>query len=251
MSNPILNSKFSNDFNTFDTQEGVMSIQGTAIKTFILLAITVLSASYTFMQFIQGFTDKVNILTTAGVMGGLIAAFVAIFNVRNKAVLIPAVIIYAIFEGLLLGGISGFYAVITKGSTIIVNAVCATFATMFAMLILYSTRIIKCGEKFRSTVFIATFAVFVIYAVNFIVSLFNPNATSLLMGSGPVGIGFSFIVCLIAAFNFIVDFHIIEEGQNKEMPKYFEWYGAFGLMVTLIWLYLEVLRLFAKISDNN
>ena len=229
MSNPVFNSSIAEKFIQSDDATETMSIQGAVMKTFILLAILVASSVYTFSLFMNGFIDKVNMLTWTGLI----------------------VIIYSIFEGLVVGGISALYTVYTKGSPIVANAVCATFATMIAMLILYSLRIIKCTEKFKSTILIATAAVAVIYLTTFIVGFFNPAGSSLLMGSGTVGIGFSIIVCVIAALNLIIDFHVIENGANMNMPKFFEWYGAFGLMVTLIWLYIEILRLLAKFSDRN
>ncbi|HIS53401.1 TPA: Bax inhibitor-1/YccA family protein [Candidatus Galligastranaerophilus gallistercoris] len=251
MSNPVFNSSIAEKFIQSDDATETMSIQGAVMKTFILLAILVASSVYTFSLFMNGFIDKVNMLTWTGLIGGVIAALIAIFNAGNKKILVPAVIIYSIFEGLVIGGISALYTVYTKGSPIVANAVCATFATMIAMLILYSLRIIKCTEKFKSTILIATAAVAVIYLTTFIVGFFNPAGSSLLMGSGTVGIGFSIIVCVIAALNLIIDFHVIENGANMNMPKFFEWYGAFGLMVTLIWLYIEILRLLAKFSDRN
>lgn len=249
MSNPVLNERAIENFRANESAFEVMTISGVVLKTTFLFAILLTTALYTFSLVLNGFMDKASMLGMVGAIGGFIVAMVIIFA-RNSKILAPLTMLYAGLEGLLIGGISALFAA-KNGVAIIGQASLATFATLFAMLFLYSARIIKCTEKFKSTIIIGTFATFVVYVVTFIMSLFNPASSSLLMGSGPVGIGFSVIVCLIAAFNLIIDFHIIETAKNMNLDKSFEWYGGFSLMVTLIWLYIEFLKLLSKLNSRN
>lgn len=249
MSNPTLNNTAIEKYVQGGEQLEAMSISGTVLKTALLLAVLVFSSTFTFTMVLKGFLDKAMMLGTVGVIGGLITALVIIFS-KNIKLTGPLSILYSVFEGLAVGGISAVY-VAQYGGGLVANAIVATFAALFAMLFLYSAKIIKCSEKFRSTIIAATFGILVIYLVSFVVSFFNPNAGSMLMGSGPVGIGFSAIVCVIAALNFIIDFSIIENAKNANMSKDFEWYGAFSLMVTLIWLYIEILKLLAKLNSKR
>ena len=163
---------------------------------------------------------------------------------KNKF-LVP---IYAVCEGLALGGISATFEASYPG--IVSQAVAGTFAALFSMLILYRAKIISCTDKFRSVIFIATASIAVVYLVNFIGSFFNMQVP-LLNSSSNAGIAITAIVVVIAALNLIVDFDFIERGAENMLPKDYEWYGAFGLMVTLVWLYLEILRLLAKLSDRR
>ena len=163
---------------------------------------------------------------------------------KNKY-LVP---VYAVCEGMMLGGISATFEVSYPG--IVSQAVAGTFAALFAMLILYRTGVIRCTDKFRSVIFIATASIAVIYLVNFIGSFFGLHVP-LINSSSTYGILISAIVCVIAALNLIVDFDFIERGAQNYLPKDYEWYGAFGLMVTIVWLYLEILRLLAKLSDRR
>lgn len=249
MSNPVLNNRIQERFMQSADSYGAMTISGTVLKTLFLFAILLTSAFYTFSLMLNGFMDKALMLGTVGAIGGLITAFVIIFS-RNEKILAPLAILYSALEGLFIGGISASFA--GKGNlSLVVNAVFATFAVLAAMLFLYSAKIIKCTEKFQSIVILATFSVLIIYLVTFIMGFFNPAASSVLMGSGNAGILFSILVCIIAASNLIVDFHIVENAKNLNLSKSFEWYGAFSLMVTLIWLYIEVLKLLSKLSSRN
>lgn len=240
MANPILNDRFTQAEGVINGQ--VMTINGTLDKTFLLFLCALLPAAYTWNQFMSGFTDKAYMLMTVGAIVGFIFALIVAFT-RNKY-LTP---LYAVCEGLFLGGISAVFNVQYPG--IVIQAVLGTFASMFTMLGLYRIGVIKCTDKFRSIIFIATISVAVLYLIQWIGSFFHYSIPAI-FGSGTIGIGFSVIVVAIAALNLILDFDFIEKGAQAMLPKDYEWYGAFGLMVTLVWLYIEILRLLAKLRDR-
>jgi uncharacterized YccA/Bax inhibitor family protein len=212
-----------------------MSIQGTVNKTFLLLLITVFSASWVwdnpgrFLPFIW-----------LGVIGGLIVAMVTVFKKELSPITSP---IYAFVEGLVLGTISAIFERTYPG--IVIQAVALTFGTLFCLLMAYKSRLIKVTENFKLGVVAATGGIFLIYLVSFIMGFFG-KTIPLIHESGLIGIGFSLFVVVIAALNLVLDFDFIEKGAEYGAPKYMEWYGAFALMVTLIWLYLEILRLLSK-----
>ena len=222
-----------------------MTIQGSVNKTLILLGCVVLSACYTWGLVMKGFTDLAGMLTTGGIIAGLILSLIIIFTRKAMNILTP---LYALAEGLALGGISAVYAAQYAG--IVMQAVIITFAVLFTMLLLYKADIIRCTDTFRSVIFTATASVAIVYLIQIVASLFGRGIPQIFTAS-PIGIGFSVIVSLIAAFNLIIDFDFIERGTNFMLPKEYEWYGAFGLMVSLIWLYLEILRLLAKINSKR
>ena len=240
MANPILNDRFTQAEGVINGQ--VMTINGTLDKTFLLFLCALLPAAYTWNQFMSGFTDKAYMLMTVGAIVGFIFALIVAFT-RNKY-LTP---LYAVCEGLFLGGISAVFNAQYLG--IVIQAVLGTFASMFTMLGLYRIGVIKCTDKFRSIIFIATISVAVLYLIQWIGSFFHYSIPAI-FGSGTIGIGFSVIVVAIAALNLILDFDFIEKGAQAMLPKDYEWYGAFGLMVTLVWLYIEILRLLAKLRDR-
>jgi len=242
MSNPILNN-MSEQTRVLDAEP--MTVNGSINKTFVLLAFLVLAACYTWGLALTGFTDKAQMLTWGGAIVGFVLAMVIIFSRKALHILTP---IYAIAEGFFIGGISAVYAAQYAG--IVVQAVIATFATLAAMLLLFKTNLIQCTDKFRSVIFTATLSVGVIYLIQIIASLFGRGIPQIFTSSG-IGIVFSVVVVLIAAFNLIIDFDFIERGSENLLPKTYEWYGAFGLMVSLVWLYLEILRLLAKLSDRR
>lgn len=242
MSNPILN----NDFGRADERVlsgAPMTINGTINKTFLLFACALVPAYYTWSQFLAGFMDKAMMLTTIGAIVGFIVALIVAFT-KNKF-FIP---VYAVCEGLFLGGVSAMFEKQYPG--IAFQAVSGTFAAMFSMLALYRLNLIKCTDKFRSVIFTATVSIAVLYLMQIIASFFHYSIPGI-FESGMVGIGFSVLVVAIAALNLIIDFDFIEKGSQNMIPKDYEWYGAFGLMVTLVWLYIEILKLVAKLRDNN
>ena len=222
-----------------------MTVSGSINKTLVLLGLLVLAASYTWGLIAKGFTDMASMLMLGGAVVGFVIAMVICFTRKALPVLTP---VYAACEGLFIGGISALYAGQYTG--IVLQAVILTFAVMFSMLLLYKARIIQCTETFRSVILTATLSVCAVYLIQIIANLFGRGIPQIFTAS-PIGIGFSVIVVLIAAFNFIIDFDFIERGEQNMIPKDFEWYGAFGLMVTLVWLYLEVLRLLAKVNSRR
>lgn len=237
MSNPILNDRFMETEGVVGGQ--IMTVNGTLDKTFLLFLCALLPAAYTWQ--LAG-TDQGNMLTTVGAIAGFVIALIVAFT-RNKY-LTP---VYAVCEGLFLGGISAMFNAAYPG--IVIQAVLGTFAAMFTMLGLYRIGAIKCTDKFRSVIFTATISIAVLYLIQWIGSFFHYSIPAI-FGAGTIGIGFSVLVVAIAALNLILDFDFIEKGSKAMLPKDYEWYGAFGLMVTLVWLYIEILRLLAKLRDR-
>ena len=223
-----------------------MTLNGTVNRTGILLLCALATASYTWYSFMQT-RDPGSIggLLTLGVIGGLIAAMVTIFKTSWAPVTAP---IYALFEGLFLGGISAFLELRYPG--IAMQAVGLTFGVLMTMLVVYASGMIRVTNKLRIGIIAATGGICLFYLMEMILGLFHMNFIAV-NGSGIVGIGFSLFVCAIAALNLVLDFDFIEQGVNYGAPKYMEWYGAFGIMVTLVWLYVEILNLLSKMRSRN
>lgn len=223
-----------------------MTLNGTVNRTGILLICAFATAAYTWRAFMQTHdpTD-VSGLLMLGVFGGFITAMVTIFKQSWAPVTAP---IYALLEGLFLGGISAFLEQRYPG--IAVQAVGLTFGTLLTMLVLYSSGLIRVTNKLRIGVIAATGGIALFYLMEIVLGFFHINFVSI-NGSGVIGIGFSLFVCAIAALNLVLDFDFIEQGVNAGAPKFMEWYGAFGIMVTLVWLYLEILRLLGKMRSRN
>ncbi|MFH1836774.1 MAG: Bax inhibitor-1/YccA family protein, partial [Candidatus Omnitrophota bacterium] len=204
-------------------------------KTFILLLITSVVASWVWAEPLTR-----GGLIIPGAILGFITAMVTVFKKEWAHVTAP---LYAFFEGAVLGGVSALFEAQYPG--IVVQAVFLTFGTLFCLLIAYRSGLIKATENFKLGVFAATGAIVLIYIVSMVMGFFGARIP-LIHESGPIGIGFSLVVVVIAALNLVLDFDFIEKGAERGAPRYMEWYGAFGLMVTLVWLYLELLRLLAK-----
>lgn len=243
MSNPVFNNCSSVEERILDGQP--CSVQGTINKTFLLLCVTIAAFFLNFRMCLMNNAETASMLGMVSIFAALILALIISFKPKTAPILSP---IYAFCEGLLLGFISYIFEAQYKG--IAVQAVVATFGTLFAMLMLYSAKVITATEKFRSTIFIATIGIALIYLISFVLSFFHINVPAI-YSSSPIGIAFSVIVCLIAAFNLILDFDFVERASANLLPKYYEWYGAFGLLVTIVWLYIEILRLLAKLRSNN
>ncbi len=243
MSNPLFNNNVAEQARVLEGEP--MTINGAVNKTFILLACVVIAAFYTWFLAFSGYTDKAQMLTFGGAIAGFIIAMVICFTRKAMHILAP---LYAVCEGFFVGGISAVYAAQYAG--IVMQAVLCTFAALFSMLALYRFGVIRCTDKFRAVVFTATLSVALVYLIQIIASFFGRGIPQIFTAS-PIGIGFSVIVVAIAALNLIIDFDFIERGSQNFFEKKYEWYGAFGLMVSLIWLYLEVLRLIAKLNDRN
>jgi uncharacterized YccA/Bax inhibitor family protein len=223
-----------------------MTLSGTVNKTGILLICALATASWTWYRFLTSRdVAEVAPLLMVGLIGGFICAMVTIFKKEWAGVTAP---LYAALEGLALGGMSAIFELRYPG--IAFQAVGLTFGTLFVLLFLYSSRIIHVTQKFRLGIVAATGGIMVFYLAEMLLGFFGVHFTSV-NGSGMIGIGFSLIVVAVAALNLVLDFDFIERGVNYGAPKYMEWYGAFGIMVTLVWLYLEMLRLLSKINRRN
>ena len=235
--NPTLNEKMFKPIGFESTSH--MTESGTYNKTAILLLIAVITASYTYANQLTG-------LMMIGAIGGFILAIVTAFKQSWSPVTAP---LYAALEGLFLGGISFIYQAQYPG--IVTNAIMLTFAVMAIMFFVYRYEIIKVTNKVRTMIMVGTGAIMLVYIVGFIMSFFGTEIP-MIHSNGLVGIGFSLVVVGIASFNLLLDFDFIQRaGRSGQMPKHMEWYGAFALMVTLVWLYLEILRLLAKLQDRR
>ena len=238
--NPTLSDATFADFENVDQK--TMTLQGTVNKVGILLALVVLSAAYTWnVYFVSGSPGA---LMPIGTFWWHVFLLLLPSSKRTgRCTLLP----YAILEGLFLGGISAIFESQYPG--IVIQATGLTFGTLASLLVLYKTGIIKPTENFRLMVVSATMGIALLYVVSFIMSMFG-TGIGFIHDNGIFGIGFSLFVVGIAALNLVLDFDFIEEGSEKNAPKYMEWFGAFALMVTLIWLYLEMLRLLAKLRSR-
>ncbi len=254
--NPALSDKAFMQQGMYDSTN-TMTLQGTVNKTFVLLGLLVLSAAWVWGKVVQpadalGYEMAAQSTSTAvmplmmgGAIGGFILAMVTIFKKEWAGVTAP---LYALCEGLFVGGISGIFEMQFPG--IVMQAVGLTFGTLFCLLGAYKSGLIKATENFKLGVVAATGGIFVIYLISFIMSFFGASIP-LIHSSGPFGIAFSLFVVVVAALNLVMDFDFIERASESNVPKYMEWYGAFGLMVTLIWLYIEILRLLAKLQSRR
>jgi len=247
--NPALREQIFENAAATGFAESTMTIVGTARKTGILLLLVILTAGFTWRLF-YGAADVASGAAAVmpwmmvGIFGGLIVAIVTIIK-RDWAMITAP--IYALLEGLALGGISAIFE--QAYPSIVMPAVGLTFGTLAVMLIIYANRWIQVTEKFRIGIIAATGAICLVYLATFVMNLFGTTIPYIHSG-GPIGIIFSVVVIVIAALNLVLDFDLIERGSEMGAPKYMEWYGAFGLMVTLIWLYLEFLRLLAKMRQR-
>jgi uncharacterized YccA/Bax inhibitor family protein len=245
-SNPALSG------DTFRTGEAAyregMTISGAVNKTGILLICCVATASWTWNRFFNAPPEEamqaIGPMILVGGIGGFILAMVTIFKKEWSAVTAP---IYALLEGLVLGGVSAMLEMRFHG--IAIQAVALTFGTLVAMLLAYRSGLIRMSDKLRLGIVAATGGIAVFYFLQFILGFFGVHFTAINSAS-PIGIGFSIIVVIVAALNLVLDFDLIENGARMGAPKYMEWYGAFALMVTLIWLYFEILRLLSKFRSR-
>lgn len=245
-SNPALVSKPFSGFG-YMTDTNTMTVRGTVNKTAILLLLVVLPAAYIWNLFNASAQNAAAVQTWmwVGLIGGLILSLVTIFKKEWAPLSAP---LYAVMEGIFLGGLSAQFQQAYPG--IVVQAVSLTLAVMLVMLAVYQSGWIRPTESFKMGVVAATGGIMVVYLVSIVLSLFGINV-SFIQGSGLFSILFSVFVCVIAALNFVLDFDFIQQGARNNVPKYMEWYGAFALMVTLIWLYIEILRLLVKLNGRR
>ena len=242
--NPAFRSKaFTERSSDFSTSE-VMTLSGTVNKTGFYLLLCFMTAAWTWNQLYTG--ADVGIYLWGGLGGGFIAALVTIFKPTLAPYSAP---IYALLEGFMIGGISAIFESMYPG--IVIQAVGLTFGTLAALLMAYKTGLIKPTENFRLMIVSATAGIALLYIVNIAMMVFGSGeGIGFIHSSGTFGIIFSLAVVAIAALNLVLDFDFIEQGSENGLPKHMEWFGAFSLMVTLVWLYLEILRLIAKLRSN-
>jgi uncharacterized YccA/Bax inhibitor family protein len=240
-SNPSLNSK---TFERAAPGAGVMTIEGTVNKVGILLVLMLVPAAYMWSKVLNAWDPSAAMATAGlGAIGALIFAIITIFKKTWAPVTAP---IYAVLEGLFLGAISGVFNQAYPG--IVMQAIALTMGTLLTLLLAYRTGLIRATENFKLGVVAATGAIAMLYLVSIVMGFFGTRIP-FIHESGTVGILFSLFVVVIAALNLVLDFDFIESGAEMGAPRYMEWYAAFGLMVTLVWLYLEILRLLSKLRD--
>jgi uncharacterized YccA/Bax inhibitor family protein len=240
-SNPSLNAK---TFEQAAPGAGVMTIGGTVNKVGILLLLMLVPASYMWNKVLNAWDPSAAMGTAMlAAIGAFVLALITVFKKTWAPVTAP---MYAVLEGLFLGAISGVFH--QKFPGIAMQAIALTIGTLFTLLLAYRTGLIRATENFKLGVVAATGGIAMLYLVNIVMGFFGASIP-FIHESGTVGILFSLFVVVIAALNLVLDFDFIEQGSEMGAPKYMEWYAAFGLMVTLVWLYLEILRLLAKLRD--
>ncbi len=244
--NPVLSEKkFEGSINRADSD--VMTQRGTLNKFGIMMILLLASASFVWKAAAEG--KNIMPWMIAGAIGGLVIVIVLAFKPTFAAFLAP---VYALLEGAFVGGISAYYANAFNAyaPNIVMQAVGLTFGVVIAMFVLYRTGVIKATQRFKSIVFAATAGIAVFYLIAIVLRFFSIEMP-LIHESTTMGIIFSLIVVVVAALNLILDFDMIEQGAAMGAPKYMEWYGAFGLLVTIVWLYIEILRLLSKIARRD
>lgn len=246
-SNPALGREVFTPTYGMASYSETMTTQGVIFKTVLCLLCVMLSAGWMWTRFYQsgGNVAAVSPFMWGGVFGGLILAMITIYKKEWSPITAPT---YSLVEGLVVGGLSSMFEAAYPG--IVIQAVSLTFGTLFVMLTAYSTGFIQVTERFKLGVVAATGGIALFYFIGIILSFFGVTMP-LIYSSTPFGILFSLFVVVIAALNLVIDFDVIEQGVRSGAPKYMEWYGSFALMVTLIWLYIEFLRLLSKIQSRE
>lgn len=242
-SNPAFNENLLSHFDHASTRSTTMTVAGTSIKTFVLLGLLCVSGAWSYNEALNGSLGGEWI--AGSLIGGLIVGLVTIFKPAIAGWTAP---VYAVLQGILLGAVSHQFDARFPG--IAIQAVAATCGTLFMMLFLYSTRVVRVTNQLATAITAGIGAIFLIYLGTMLAHLFGVNVPYL-HDSGPIGIGFSVVVVGLAAFSLLLDFDFIERGSEAGLPKSMEWYGAFGLIVTLVWLYREILRLLGKIQSRD
>ena len=243
-SNPVLRDDIFLREDEREASEQRMTIGGTVNKTLLLLVLLIVSGSITWYMTYEGTVEVLSLLT-AGFIGMAGVALAISFFPKTAPLLSP---VYAILSGFALGGVSAFMEYEYPG--IVANAILLTVGILFLMLFMYTQRIIKVTRGFISFVVLCTMALFLVTLVDFILNFFGMNVPYI-HETGWLGIGISLFIVIIAALNLLVDFNFIEEQADQGAPKYMEWYGAFALLVTLVWLYVRILDLLAKFSKRD
>ncbi|AMR05874.1 MULTISPECIES: Bax inhibitor-1/YccA family protein [Bacillus cereus group] len=240
-SNPMLKK---DKFHEEKTNASTMTIGGTIGKTFIMLILLLAASVYSYLQMMQG-SMKTSVLIGVAIVN-IVVAFLAIFIPRISPICAP---IYAVVKGIVLGSISAYYTM-RFGNSILLTAVLLTISILFAMLVLYATRMIKVTEKFRTVLTAATLGILIMYLIVFLLNTFVLTVPYIHQG-GTISIIISTVVIVVAALNLLLDFDSIENGARSGAAKHMEWYSAIGLMMTLVWLYLEILRFVSYFMKNE
>ena len=236
--NPILGEEtYQKAARAAGHDQSVMTVNGAVNKSLILGVILMATASISW-------TMPSPIFLWGGLIGGIICVLVSTFRPQYSAITAP---LYAVFEGLCLGALSAFYAGLFNG--IILQALTLTIGLLFLMLFLYKTGVIKVTEKLRSGIMMATGAIALVYIVSMVLRMFGINMPYLHQG-GMIGIGISLVIIGVASMNLLLDFDNFEKGAQYGAPKFMEWYSAMGLLVTLVWLYLEIIRLLSRLQRD-
>jgi uncharacterized YccA/Bax inhibitor family protein len=253
--NPVLNDKTFENFGASrrdlageQSVADVMTINGTAHKTLFLLLLALGAACFTWSKtFSAVAADPAAAMPWA--LGGLVVGAITGLVICFKHTWAPALApVYALAEGLFLGGVSASLEGQYPG--IVMQAVGGTFGTLFGLLLAYQSGLIKATENFKLGIVAATGGICLVYLISMIGGFFG-FPLPFIHAAGPIGIGFSLVVVVIAALNLVLDFDFIEQAAERGAPKYLEWYGAFALMVTLVWLYMEILRLLSKLRSRE
>ncbi len=248
--NPTLSEKIFNVAAARNASlQGVMSVRGAINKFGFLLLMVFGAAAYNWHLYETFNQSTMNILMMVGIFGGMICAFAITFKPTWASSIAP---LYALLEGLFIGGISAILndAFKEKYPGLIMQAVGLTFGVAFAMFLLYNFRIIKPTQKFKSILLTATLGIGIFYLITIILSWFHVSLPFMYDGS-TLGIGISLVIVAVAALNLILDFEMIEQGAEMGAPKFMEWYGAFALLVTLVWLYIEIVKLLSRFASNR
>ena len=243
--NPAMSGRIFEKVGLVSEGSSSMTITGTINKIGIMLLLVIAAAAYTWNMVMGADPGRAGTLAMVGAIGGFVLALITIFRPQSSAITAP---IYAILEGLFLGAISAIINARYPG--VAFQAVLLTIGTLFTMLFLYRSGRIRATPRFRRGVMMATGAVFFAYMISWIMSLFG-MPMGFMHSAGPLGILINLVIIVRAALNLIMDFDFIEKGSQMGAPKYMEWYGAFGLMVTLIWLYIEFLRLLSRFAGRD
>lgn len=249
MANPVLNNTIFRR-EAAASYEGAMTVKGTLTKALLLLILVVAAGAYTWKLFYEAVNPAT---VTPWMWGGLIVGFISAMVISFKPKTAPFLApVYAAAEGMVLGAISALYnsAFAETAPNIVINAVMLTLLCAFIMLTVYRTGIIKVNGTFMRVLSVSMITIMVFYFGSFLLSMFGVNMT-MLQGSTPLSIGISIVIVGVAAFSLLADYKFIEDASAAGAPKQMEWYGAFGLMVTLVWLYLEILKLLGKMNSRE
>ena len=248
--NPTLTEKmFDKSLEMDASLQGSMTVRGTINKFGFMMLMLIAGAAYNWHLYEELRQDTMQTLMYVGIFGGLATAIAISFKPNWSPFLAP---LYALLEGLFIGGISvimnAAFAKTYPG--LVMQAVGLTFGVAISMFVLYNFRIIKATERFKSVMFTATLGIGIFYLLTLVLGFFGVNV-SFMHDSSLLSIGISLFVVGIAALNLILDFDMIEQGAERGAPKFMEWFGAFGLMVTIVWLYIEMLRLLSKLAGRD